>query len=372
MTYTLAMDNFRCYHHRRHQWRSPVTMLHGPNGSGKTSWLEALSLLIPGRGLRSCSSEQWHQHHSSDPWRIQLGWDHPTGAVHIETRLSEQRRRFWVNGVLLKNQHEIRQWLTVTWPMHLPHDTPSLRRAYWNRLVYTLDPDYGPLWMHHDKALKQRNALLAQDSHHDLWFDSIESELARLATAIHIKRQEAVEKIHAALANHATPFPAPTCVLSGSTETALEQDPSGNHYRQLLRHGRATDRIKKSTSIGMHKTTVQWFHPNGQEWGVCSTGEQKSITVSLALAVCRAAWNPTTDRQHLFLLDEGLVHLDTERQQWLWEELYHLPYQCLISGNHPPSFVPLSSEALVLWTPHKDHKTTDAAVALAPPLIHPR
>lgn len=349
MTYTLALENFRCYKQLRQQWTIPVFLLHGPNGGGKTSLIEALSLLTPGRGLRSGTPEQWHQHQAQYPWRIQLGWHHPTGNVHIDTRLQEQRRRFWVNGELLKNQNEIRQWLTVTWPMHLPYDTPALRRSYWNRLVYTLDPDYGPLWLNYEKALKQRNILLAQDSHHDLWFDSLEQELARFASEIYIKRVQSTHRVHEAMAQHKTPFPIPQCVLSGEAETILQQDATGQSYRMQLKANRSMDKLRKSTSMGVHKTTIQWFHPQGQEWSLCSTGEQKSITLSLALAVCRTAWTPNPDHQHFFLIDEGLVHLDEERQTWLWEELHRLPYQCVITGNHCPHFIP--SSATVDWPP---------------------
>ena len=51
----LALTDFRNYEHL--VWRRSVriSVLTGANGSGKTNLLEAVSLLVPGRGLRRLS-----------------------------------------------------------------------------------------------------------------------------------------------------------------------------------------------------------------------------------------------------------------------------------------------------------------------------
>ena len=48
----LVLTNFRCYSSLRMNIESPLVVLTGANGAGKTNLLEAISFLGPGRGLR--------------------------------------------------------------------------------------------------------------------------------------------------------------------------------------------------------------------------------------------------------------------------------------------------------------------------------
>jgi DNA replication and repair protein RecF len=52
----LTLTEFRCYAYARIETGPGAIVLTGPNGAGKTNLLEAISLLSPGRGLRSARS----------------------------------------------------------------------------------------------------------------------------------------------------------------------------------------------------------------------------------------------------------------------------------------------------------------------------
>ena len=49
---SLTLTNFRSYEHGVLEPHGRSVWLAGPNGAGKTNLLEAVSFLIPGRGLR--------------------------------------------------------------------------------------------------------------------------------------------------------------------------------------------------------------------------------------------------------------------------------------------------------------------------------
>ncbi len=48
----LTLTDFRCFRRQRLETDPRPVVLAGPNGAGKTNLLEAISFLVPGRGLR--------------------------------------------------------------------------------------------------------------------------------------------------------------------------------------------------------------------------------------------------------------------------------------------------------------------------------
>src|ERR1700742_2872651 len=54
----LTLTNFRSYHAASIDIAKPLVVLTGPNGAGKTYLIEAISFLVPGRGLRRATLEE--------------------------------------------------------------------------------------------------------------------------------------------------------------------------------------------------------------------------------------------------------------------------------------------------------------------------
>ncbi len=340
LVYTLSVQSFRCYEHVRKSVTASPLLITGPNGVGKTSFLEALSLFSPGRGLRGAASGDLKKHDSVPNWRLSLGLSSDTGPMVLETAIQDGCRKVWANGVLLKSHTLIRQWVNVVWPMVIAADTASQRRSYLNRITFTLDVDYGALWLRYEKALRQRNALLQEGQRNGQWYDALESILAESAVRLFEKRCHALQRIDQAMKQQSTPFPTPRCLMLGAAETSLAQDPTGAGYMGMLRTSRPLDLIKKTTSFGLHKTRFECIHPHGREWGLCSAGEQKGLLLSLALAVFRTSMSVQPHGAHFLLMDEGMTHLDLDRQQWLWQELSQLGGYVVVTGIAQETPVP--------------------------------
>src|SRR5579871_4470662 len=85
----LTLTDFRSY--AALTWRpgARISVLFGPNGSGKTNLLEAVSLLVPGRGLRGARNADLARHGGAGGWavagRLATSDGGTDGAVDIGT-----------------------------------------------------------------------------------------------------------------------------------------------------------------------------------------------------------------------------------------------------------------------------------------------
>jgi DNA replication and repair protein RecF len=243
----------------------------------------------------------------------------------------------------LKNVAALSQWIHIIWPISNLNEGMTARRSYLNRLVFVLFPCYALLVMHYEKALKQRNLLLAQGETNSLWYDSLDQVLAEKAVLIAQYRNRALAHLMTEMELAVTELPVPHLSLEGESETLLNHEDSSSAYAQRLSLLRSRDVMKKTTSFGIHKTRFLMTHPNTREASLCSTGEQKGLLLSMTLALLRLSQTHSPEVPHVLLLDEVMAHVDERRQEWVWQEMRALKAQVFLTGleslKSPPDVV---------------------------------
>jgi len=66
----LTLSHFRSHQRTRLEFDGRPVALHGPNGSGKTNILEAVSLFSPGRGLRRATPDEMARQPQALGWKL--------------------------------------------------------------------------------------------------------------------------------------------------------------------------------------------------------------------------------------------------------------------------------------------------------------
>ncbi len=347
----LTLTDFRSYPALTWSPGARLQVLHGPNGSGKTNLLEALSLLTPGRGLRAARAAELRRN-GSPRWAVAAVFETAAGALRIGTGTEpdSDRRLFRLDDQPVRAQAEIAAHLAAVWltpPMErLFQEGGSGRRRFLDRLVLALEPAHAREMAAHETLVAQRNRLLTEPRPDPAWLDGIEAAIARHAVAATVARARLTRHLTAALAAGASaPFPPArldlVCPIADRLGTALAAE---EWLQEALAAARRADRERGGTSHGAHRADIAFTDAAGIAAAQASTGQQKAILLSIVLGhaalIARAKGEPP-----LLLLDEPLVHLDADRRAALFETLLRQDGMVVLTGTDAEAFAPLAGVA---------------------------
>lgn len=329
-------------------------VLAGPNGAGKTNLLEAVSFLVPGRGLRSARlSEVGRRDASGRAWAVAARVRSWLGEADLGTGLDlgadgRERRVVRVDGETARSQTALAERFNAVWltPQmdRLFVEGAGARRRFLDRLVFGFDPAHAGRVSAYEHALRERTRLLRDGIADARWLTALEETMATRGVAVTAARRDMCERLDAACAAAAGPFPAAQVALAGEVADWLAAGPAldaENRLRELLAAGRSED----GAVPGPHRDDlVVRLRDGGMPAEQCSTGQQKALLISLVLGNTRLM-AAERGASPVLLLDEVAAHLDGARRAALFDEILMLGAQAWLTGTDAPVFDRLRGQA---------------------------
>lgn len=210
MLQKLKLQNFRNFDEKLFSFSRGVTVIIGPNASGKTNILEAISLISTGKSLKARVEEEMINY-DEELGRVKAKLDDNVELEAVLTRgvitrgeITEKiaRKKLLVNGVgkrLVDFAGQLKTVLFRPQDMDMVTGSPSLRRRFMDGVLSQIDREYRRAILSYEKGLRRRNKLLLRireegiSRSHLYFWDKL---LIRNGEYITNKREELVDFIN--------------------------------------------------------------------------------------------------------------------------------------------------------------------------------
>lgn len=307
---SLRVTNFRLYDTHTVTFDSRRTVIRGPNGTGKTSILEALHIALRGVSFRDSDPAIIK---TGRPWyTIDLTYD--DGETRSVTYKSgDASKTFGVYGVKTKKlKHEYKYPVILFEPddVRIILGSPTRRRDYIDTLIAQVDPVYQHTLRRYERALKQRNRLLKYGSSRRderfVW----EVSLSRLGAMIIKTRLQYIERMNAKIKEQYDE------IAHSHDQLEMHYSSSEQSEQQLLHQfhqHQQRDELLQSTSVGPHRHDIAFIYNGGDMKRIASRGEIRTTVIALKYIENNLV-SAITGVQPVVLFDDVFSELDTARR----------------------------------------------------------
>jgi DNA replication and repair protein RecF len=300
----------------------------GPNGSGKTAVLEAVSMLSGDRGLRAATWDEIAN--SQEPisnFSIFAKLFDDT-EISISWKAGDANRTVKINGDKAPLS-DLAKLLRIVWLTpredRLFVDSASVRRSFFDRLISGFDPNHSGRVMRLTKLLSERAFALKNGCDENL-LKIIESGIAGMAVAVAYARKAYLSEINYFLPESIKISIDGMLENRGHDALAVESE-----YRDYLADNRVLIADKMNVD-GAHKSDfIVFSNSYNMPAEQLSTGQQKSVLLDLIMAHARLV-HIRTQSAPVILLDEAGAHLDDNARTRLFQSLAESDAQVWATG----------------------------------------
>ena len=333
----------------------------GRNGVGKTNIIEAISVMQPGRGIRSAKFSDM-TFNKSNFFGIYTELIDGEEKLQIGTAFNKdvsRLRKIKINENLYITQLELTNYLRIISLTPLMDrvfiDTPSIRRKFIDRITWNFFSTHSRLMRLYDKVVRERNNLLKNNESDVRWLENVEKQIVDFGINIIANRNKMLSLLNEKLRdkkNRGVVFPTAKVSLVGDLEEIYLANTNINSskeiYKEKLFNSRPLDFLKGTTSLGPHRTElIVEYEEKEIPAYLCSTGEQKGLLISIILAAVRAS-KDFHGKSPILLLDEVFAHLDDIQRNALSSEILDIETQAWMTSTEASHYMTFGRKSYII------------------------
>lgn len=316
----LKLSNVRNIAYADLQLHPKLTVITGDNGAGKSSLLEALSLLANGKSFRTGKVAKVIQADTDKLTVFAHGFtEHYPFQVGLSRSLSGDYKAK-INGDICQKQYDLTQLLPVFSIVPGFYDQISLQRQARLKLldwgVFHVEQNFYSVWRDFNKVLKQRNALLKQikykgRGHKDLsYWNSLFCQTSEQLTAIRLHYFDSIRELFNSHSFGYSEF------FNGIELDYLSGFSKSSSLSEVLDNNQDSDIQRGSTQSGPHRADFRLIKDKQNILETASRGQQKILIngVMLAMIQCFLA---KKSKPCLICIDDLPSELDSHNQERL-------------------------------------------------------
>lgn len=310
----LRVQNFRKHIDKEVVFDGAVTVITGPNGSGKTSLIEALYIALQGKSWRSNLDEVLTRHKvdTNDAW-----W-----RVDVEFKDGEKRtvkyqngeKQFEVNGVATARLPQKSKKPVVLFEpndLQLLYGSPARRRDFFDRFIAQVEPGYTTILRKFERVLRQRNNLLRRGTTADELF-VWDVQFAELAEKIIAARVRWIDELNINLSEHYQE------IASNEDQISVKYQAAHRSSQQILNLLTADFAANwPFTKTGPQSHDMQFKINNREAKSTASRGENRTILFGV-LGAMTETLNRHLGQKVYLLFDDVDSELDATRKGGLY------------------------------------------------------
>jgi len=348
----IEFKNFRNFKNFKSSFDKKLNILFGDNGSGKTNILEGISLISKGRGIRNSNISNLIKKNEKNLFiksNLEIQKNNFDIKIFSELNNNKFKKITKINDDQAKDSIDFLN-KSVSYLIFLPEmerlfqASPSFRRNFLDRLIFSSTNDYNRLINKYKKVLLERAKILKVNKIDDDWLHNIEKEICSLGLQIYNLRNFQLKilnnELKALKKDHNFQFTVDLKII----DDFFKEDIDFEIYLRNLKDFRKYDTQHGGTKIGPHRSDIFSIINNNFEASLLSTGQQKTVVLMIFLAQCNYLINNLKIKP-IFLFDEIGSHLDKYNRQLLLDLINKFETQFFLTGTDKNLFSFVSTNA---------------------------
>jgi DNA replication and repair protein RecF len=288
-------------------------LLHGCNGSGKTSVLEAIHVLATGKSFRSNKLDLLVQHGANEMLVFaELASGHKFGVSKSAKTVPHLK----LDGDSVKNWESIARLLPLlvldSNTFQLADGGPQVRRSFLDWGVFHVEPGFLANWRDVKRCIAQRNLLLKGRVFDAGQVSAWDEEFGQCAEYVDDSRKKYISMFSPIFSEIYTDLaPAMADRLSLSYSRGWDES---KRLREILLENQGIDFKYGATQAGPHRAELLFRLGKDKATDVLSRGQLKVLVIALKLAQGKLL-NSLSSQRCTFLVDDLAAELDSVNRE---------------------------------------------------------